>query len=201
MMMWMRLIGSFVTLLSITSAADFCAVKLRVVSSDGKEPLHSQIPIYLLDAKGDAVSQTSLDQGYAEFCDFGFGLHSILIGKRDDCGSVEIKNIRYQWLQPQMFVAIVNRCVGQGEGWIDGCFVYFRVVDSGGKIIPHPTAVRADQVSKGSKYGFIPTGLPRGASGSFEISAKGFQSKTVDLNCDKSGEIERTVTLNEMRRQ
>jgi hypothetical protein len=177
------------------SAQEFCAVKVRALNSDDWQPLRWKLPVLLLNNEGDVVARTTLTQGKAQFCDFGFGTHSILIGDERDCGSVEIKNIRFRWQQPQIFTAIIERCPSEGDGGMSGCLIYFRVKDPSGRSIPYPTARRDHELVRGTKQGLIPTGLLSGVTGKFIIEASGFVSEAVTLDCTDVRTIEHSIIL------
>src|SRR5580704_1285030 len=77
------------------SADGFCAANVFVTDTS-RNPV--QTTVRLIDPGGKVIeSHTTSVDGSAEFCDFGFGDHTIQIGEA--CGFVSITDVRVHYSQ------------------------------------------------------------------------------------------------------
>ena len=173
-------------------AQDFCAVRVTIFEPDG-EPVSP--PVTLTDAGGKVVQSFSAVNGQAEFCDFGFGEHTIHIGG-DECGSVTLPHISFVFGVPQEFEVVLNPCFrGGDEGRRAACVVYFRVSSADGKKLGAASAAEGSRVAHADRYGRIFAAAPNGGSQDYRISAPGFVEKTVHVACKSFETIQRAVEL------
>jgi hypothetical protein len=177
------------------AGTDFCAVRLEIVNPVGK-PMTA--PVELIDAEGRVVQNTKAPNGKVEFCDLGFGEHTIRIGG-DQCGFVTLHRIRFVYGVAQYFRVVLNDCMIGGDGgtFPPSCLVYFRVSSEAGKKLSDAQAdteggvyaVRADS------YGRIFTFVLNGKSQEFVISSPGYASRTVHVSCRSYDHIAEAVVL------
>ena len=154
----------------------------------------ANISVSLLNAQGVEVSKTEAHKGIAEFCDLGFGMHTIVVGRIGECGVVRLENIRVWQQVPQVLRVVMNTC-GQ-DVTASGCIAYFRVSSASEKI--SQATVQAEDGAydwRTDKYGRIWLGVARGGTASYSFTAKGFRRRTVTLKCDELKVIEMHVVL------
>jgi hypothetical protein len=186
--------------LDVAVAADeFCAVELSVIDRYGRIQ-DAPFPVVLKDSHGTVVARTTLQKGTARFCDFGFGPHSILIGRPESCGSTEIRNITFKWRNPQHFVSVLNFCIGEGDGGLTGCPIELRVTDQEGRPVPFPTAKNNGRNVRGQETGFLATALSPGQSTELVVEAGGYTERRLSFRCDKVQIFQETVVLERPRR-
>jgi hypothetical protein len=191
---FLKCVIAMLTLNALGQAADHCALKVIAWTDRGTKE-NSGSPVSLIDDKGRIVASTSLRDGEASICDFGFGSFSLLVGPPTRCGSVEIKNIRYLWSAEQVFHVFIHTCKGTGDGGTNGCEVLLRVRDSSGNAVPFPRVrISSGRVITGTKYGLIVTGLLWRERETFEVSASGNSAVQVELECGRDN-VERYVVL------
>ena len=165
----------------------FCALRGTVEYFNGT-PAES-VPVKLLDHSRKLVSQTTTAGGTFEFCDFGFGEHSIEVG--EGCGTTLITGVRLVYDQTQRFRVVFNFCLGEHVSGT-GCRMYIRVVDGkrqpiGGVRIP--MSWRSDIVS--DVYGRMAIGVSMGRSASITLQKEGYKTHVVETRClGKDSEIE-----------
>src|SRR4051812_34911274 len=101
--------------------SDFCALTVQVSGINGEAI--SGATATLKDEKSNVVQHKPVDGGVVEFCDFGFGRHSLVIEK--GC-SMEIHDVYIKFGIEQKFKGIVNPCRGPSGGDVGGnaCFVF-----------------------------------------------------------------------------
>lgn len=173
---------------------NFCAIKLIVTTDDGR-PIPSTAA-ELRDRSGRVVARTPIKNGTGEFCDFGIGPHSILIGG-NSCGAVEIKNVHLRYKLPQTFDVILNLCLGEGDEEGNACFKYVRVLGDDGKPISyaHVERVSSSETNLTDRYGRIFLTVDPGKQDSFVFSKEGYKSSKLQFNCGPIGRSETAVVL------
>ena len=128
--------------------------------------------------------------------DFGFGLHSILIGSPTRCGSAQILNVRFLFPAEEVFVATVNGCKGEGSSFIGGgCFLHLRAVEPDGRPVPYPVATSPGRAQSGTAGGFIPFGLPLNVTTRVRITASGFNEVLIDKQCPEPALHEQVIVM------
>jgi|SRR5579864_2960461 len=162
---------------------DVCAVRLDVHWSDGRpvEGEHAQ----LRDSAGTVISDVVIESGKAEFCDFDFGVHSILIGK-GSCAAVEIHNIQIRFEESQKLSVIRNLCFGRGDAVGNACFVSVRVRQPNGQPIEGAN-IKDDlhgDLARTDAYGRALIGVLIKTNVHLTVSKIGFQQTASDLTCN-----------------
>lgn len=186
----MRLLGFMALLPFGMYAKDLCAVRVLIEGLPAAS-------VELVDASGKTVAQTAPINGVAEFCDFGFGEHSIVVGG-DACGSVVIRKVRLYKGGTQEFHVVLQGCAGTGGSvFPPSCLTYFRVSSSTGEKLPAVTVTvpNDDRVFKGDGYGRVWLGMLNGASQTFTFSATGHRSSSITFHCENYQNIEHSVVL------
>ena len=176
-------------------AADFCAVKVSVVDQAAK-PVATAIQ--LIDPSGRVVERVYARTGEAEFCDFGFGPHSIRVGD-ERCGGVTLDRIGLRRGQTQRFNVILQDCTIA----IDGgrcplsCEIYLRVSsDNGEKLKESEVSIEGNPlIIHVDSYGRIWLSILKGSSENLRITAPGYQEKTLHLFCKDKETLQEMVQL------
>ena len=128
--------------------------------------------------------------GKVEFCDFGFGDHSVRVRTSDsECAATRIENIRAEYGVTQKFSVIQNTCVREGDNVSNGCFTYVRVVSADdlplkGVLITAPSRWSSSMTDS---YGRAEVAVHVGSANDFTFSMPGFKSKTLHLACPSVG--------------
>jgi hypothetical protein len=196
-------------------AGDFCAVKVSITDQSGR-PV--QAPTQLLDADGKIVERTESVGGLIEFCDFGFGTHTIRIG--ENCGLVTITDVRLVYGQPRQY-SVVYGCppppgalrtvsgtimddmpmsaVRTDDGaYVTACSVYLRISSGNGTKIEGaealgglgvPSPVRTDRYGRAFFY------VASNSTRTIAISASGYAQESIDFPCKRQESIERAIVL------
>jgi hypothetical protein len=173
------------------ASEDYCAVKVVIWDNPA-----NGIPVELIGPEGKVVSQTLTRYGEADFCDFGFGRHSIVVAP-NSCLPVMLQNIRLRF-ETQILHVTLNPCPHyQGT---QGCEIHFRISAISGKPLPSASidVVGLSDPFIADRYGRARAGLLPGSTGTFTISARGYQTQTLKLTCRNSVEIDQSVVLREL---
>lgn len=179
---------------SRVSAADFCAVEVRVISPTG-EP--ARAPVALVDPEGRVLDVVVSDT--VRFCDFGFGEHSLRIG-RADCGLTTLHNIRLKYGAAQTFTVVWNDCpiLGDELPLGDFCATYLRISSEEGQKLGSARAVivgeRYDHPA--DQYGRIILSLQPDQGKDVRLSAPGYSEKSIHVACKRYEMIENAVQMN-----
>jgi len=133
-----------------------------------------------------------------QFCDFGFGEHSLRIG-RADCGLTTIHNIRLKYGEAQTYTVVRNECPIMGDGLPLGnfCSAYLRISSEMGQQLGGAWAVMVGERNKqpADPYGRIILRLQPGLGTDVRISAPGYSEKTIHVACKTFEMIENAVQL------
>jgi hypothetical protein len=174
---------------------DFCAVRVRVIGPSGTT---ISVPVQLIGPNGQVTQTAMSTNGEVEFCDLGFGEHTIHVGD-DSCGSVTIHRVRLVFGISQRFDAVLNYCLTGADALMipPSCLAYFRVSSEGSKKLSSATAViRGNpRTFEADSYGRLFLTVPNGTAGDFTISAPGYADKTVQVSCRSYETIENAVQL------
>lgn len=171
-------------------AADFCALKAKILDDRGNPIMRTVIE--LVDPTGAIVLRKST-ASELEICDFGFGLHTLRIGPNEDY-PVSISNLE---ALPEYPIALTITLTRPGR-YIKGtnyCEVYFRVVDEKSQPVAEATVGYAGITSAADSYGRWFDRLIRQQPRQFVIRKAGFIEALEDATCHASERIERTVVL------
>jgi hypothetical protein len=183
------------TAAKLSAAQDFCAMEVSVTFQDGS-PVPSA-DVRLIDTRGGLVEQKEVIAGKVEFCDFGFGRHSILING-DKCGGVMIKNVRVVYGTLQKFKAVLNTCAGDGDVVsAHGCLVFIRAKSDSGQPLDGVTISSKSVTRTTDSYGRVLTGVRSGEVDTFMVSKPGYQRTSLRVDCTTQvyEPIERTIVL------
>lgn len=196
-------IGSYVMLFLLATqpvvpadGSSFCALVVEVESSSGGTMQDGEAE--LADARGVVRARAQIRDGEVQFCDFGFGSHSLTL-RQGASMTVTLSGIRLHYGETQRLRVIMNRGSGTGDMMSVGnaCRAYLRVSDSRSG---NPVAgVRADKSTPpivSDKFGRLLVLVPWGQRTEFSLVGDGYQRKSFTLGCSRVGEvIEKGVVL------
>ena len=114
---------------STASGQEFCAITAKLVTPDGK--LVNQAEVNLLDELGMVVASGMTINGTLRICDYGLGVHSIVITRGDSYPST-ISKLRLDLDHPISLVIIINPLGYDPRNWGRGCHLFIRAVDAQG---------------------------------------------------------------------
>ncbi len=177
------------------AGADFCAVKVTVSSEMGTP---ASTPVALIDSDNHVVRKVDSVNGHAEFCDFGFGEHTIRVGS-DQCGYVTLHRISLVYGLAQHFSVILNPCFMGADGgrYPPSCLIYFRVSAADGRqvVSAFATVVGGTRQLTADRHGRIFTAVLNDSSKDFTISADGYEDQAIRISCKSYETIEKAVQL------
>jgi len=171
--------------------ASFCAVRVLVTDHEGKP---AAALVRLVDSGGKVVKQVIAERGEAEFCDFGFGDHSIDVGA-STCAHIIIPHVRVVFGRTLTFRVYRNTC--RGDVSLIGCTTYFRIIDPGGRGLSG-VSVSSDPPGVNSEdddYGRVQINIDDNESRLLLFSKPGYVLTRVDFNCLRPAYAEQSVTL------
>ncbi len=176
-------------------ADDTCALTVQVITADGLR-YPSPMPVTLLDTSGRTIERRSTVAGTVEFCDFGFGDHTVLVGDDQQCGSLYIRHIRFFLGQPpEKFKVVAPVCKGGATGGIN-CGVYLRISNSDGEKVPGAELwLHGALLHKADNFGRILLAMRNGQTEKYSVVAPNHASAEVSLTCRRNDQIEREVVL------
>ena len=172
--------------------ASFCAVRVYVTDLAGKPRIAT---VRLVDGAGKIVEQAISDHGEVDFCDFGFGDHSIEVAP-GTFGHVVIPHVRVVFGMTLRYQVCLNTG-GLGDIVLDGCTTYFRITSRDGKRLPdvllssEPPTVH----SESDGFGRALVHLEMHAAGVIEFSKPGYIPVRVGFDCAKPAYLEESVAL------
>jgi hypothetical protein len=162
----------------------FCALKISAVSEDGT-PLRNAFA-ELVDPSGQMIRRQEVVEGRAEFCDFGFGYHSILVrGKDDDTCDTMVKNVKVIYGRPQQIKVILNSCLEYriADGG-NACFIYLRVSSKTGERIQTAKILKDDGLQIiTDEYGRAQIGIRLFSGADLTFSKNGYETRKVHVEC------------------
>jgi hypothetical protein len=177
---------------SALNAADDCALKVNVIDASGA-PVRSAF-VDLHDSKGNLVVQTMAKDGWAEICDFGFGEHSLIIGKNSPF-HITVSRISFTPGFPQTIKVVTNESTGFPHN-STGCPAYLRIADDSGRGVSGGTIKPSRQfVQTADRFGRVLLFLGRGKIVPVEVSADGYDSTTVSISCPRIERVEKSIAL------
>jgi hypothetical protein len=104
-------------------ANSFCALQVLVINGDGT-PVRSAT-VDLLDPLGKVVQTQEAKSGHAEFCDFGFGYHSIRVRGTTDSCETAVRNIKVIYSKSQKISVVSNSCSYDAAAAASGSYSYY----------------------------------------------------------------------------
>ncbi len=187
------------------AASDFCALQVTVVDSSGQP---ASVPVALLDSKGEVVEGAVTRGGHTQFCDFGFGLHSVRVQNRD-CGFiVRDRVLLVNGVTQEVRVTLDCKQGEEASGVLTvspSCPLYLRVQSDSAEKLSGASATVPDRVEpyRADVYGRIFGRIRKPSSGvpaTIMIGAPGYVSSSIAIAaCSASEQIERLVTLKPLR--
>jgi hypothetical protein len=176
---------------------EFCAVQVEAVSRSGVKV--RQIPVELLNERGEVVAETKMRDGIARFCDFGFGEHSILVNRRG-CPAIEIHNVYISFGQEHSFKVALEGCAPFFT--TTACPLELRVQTTSGTPIAGATIrslvgrnLSYYNADRTDKYGRVLLYVDPGTEEGFPISAPGYRAETIGMSCPTMRNLRHIVVL------
>jgi hypothetical protein len=133
---FLAVLGSFVSGPSIAYAEDACSLRVRVLSPDGQRP---EAPVEVIEASGRAEDK---EQGNSdvEFCDLGILPVTVKVGSSGLCNGVTVRDVPVSW--DQTYLLTVTYDPSACAIWhrppppVAACEFLLRITDSNGRWIP-----------------------------------------------------------------
>jgi len=177
---------------SPVAAADLCGVKVRVASDTGM-PL--SVPAQLFGPNGKLVRATESGRdGVAEFCDFGFGQHSILVGD-DSCNSVMIRKVHFPFPEQYEFRIVLTPCAGRGAYFGNSCEAYVRAVTESGEPASGVEMAASGPSVRADKYGRASVPLRLDKQEQLTLWGPEYETTGVPIECGDRWRIEKQVLV------
>lgn len=190
----MRCLLLFGMMAQAWAAEPTCAVRVFLLDSLNQPANGARVSIDLLDPRGTLVRSDSTHSGKVEFCDFGLGPHSILIGK-DTCLPVSVHDVRARPGRTQNVFVRLNSCPHPAGPL--ACSIYLRARSTedlpivNAKLSISGTAIEIDA----DQFGRLAAALLPASTALFSIQAPGYRTETVELGCQAAEDIDRLVVM------
>ena len=182
---------------SMSTHAEFCAVQLSVTYPDNQPIVLGRAE--LLDSTGRIISAGDVRSGHGEFCDFGFGEHSIRVSS-DLTLPVVIHGVRLHYGNTQTLRVVLNQNpdhkgdVAPSSG--NACSAYARITSVDGKSLSGVKVTYAGFTSVSDSFGRVVFLIPLNKFASFRFAKAGMQDRELTLSCSEPSErFERVVIL------
>ena len=177
----------------VLAAEKFCALTVELLDRDGAPA--KLTPVQLIGPSGEIVFNDQVSGSKLRICDFGFGLHKLVVGP-SYCHPITISGLRLRLGKPMDLTVRMNGCPPDIWGG-SLCSVYLRVREPTGARVegsslsfgPSEPAVVTDE------FGRVGNSLVAGSSISATLSKVGYVSQHFSLSCKQSEDIEREVVL------
>lgn len=166
--------------LPLPAAETFCAVRIEVKTDSGRAV--SNVPAYLFGPGGAPVETSEVRAGKVEFCDFGFGKHSIQIGDTN-CGATVVKNVEIEYRRELKLFVILNSCNVGGDTLANACFIYVRVRDAQGNKIGSVQIVNGSNPKMADEFGRAEIAVRQGESRKVTFVRDDFVPEVVEFSC------------------
>jgi hypothetical protein len=95
---------------ALGQTAPFCALRISVQAQDGS-PVHAAL-VDLIDPSQKVVQSRKVSNGWVEFCDFGFGYHSIRVRSDqplEDVCETMVRDVKVIYGRSQRMNVILNQ--------------------------------------------------------------------------------------------
>jgi hypothetical protein len=186
----------------LVGAEDFCAVQVHVSDQAGNA---ARTQVQLFDAAENLVQGATTRDGSVEFCDFGFGTHTIRVGENGCFTTITSVRLVYSVPQDYRIVhgcpapadaprtisgsfpndALGSRVLWTGEKYVPACRVYLRISSESGKKVGEavatgeglPNPISADV------YGRIFFYMQSKSVTKISISAPGYAGESFNIDC------------------
>ena len=171
--------------------ATFCAVRILATDRSG-DPAPASAE--LVDSAGHLVKSVAARDGELDFCDFGFGEHTINVST-GTCGAITIHQVRLIFGRPQVYRVYANMC--RGDVFLVGCSTYLRVVgaDGGGLSGVSVTSDPPGLHLKADEYGRVLLIVDYRDSRTSILSKPGYMGATIRIDCSTPAYKEQGVVL------
>ena len=177
---------------SVAAAGDLCGVTVRVADETGI-PLSVPVRLFGPDEKLVIATESNRD-GIAQFCDFGFGLHSILVGD-DNCNSVMIRRVRFPFPEQYEFRVVLSRCANRGGYIGNACEAYIRVVLETGEPASGVEVAASGSSVKTDRYGRASLLVHMGKQLQLTLWGPEYETTGVPIDCGDRWRIEKQVLV------
>ena len=177
----------------------FCALQVFVYAADFTPVLTATVE--LLDSSGNVTQKKEAVGGQADFCDFGFGYHSIRVegGINNSC-ETRVNNIKASYGLPQKINVVFNSCPYSASGGGNACFNYIRVSS------PKGEKLRGVEIEGGEnapvitdEFGRAGIFVPEGSRTVLKLIKEGFITKKVVLDCHRAARDEKSIKMRPAR--
>lgn len=161
---------------------NFCALTLEVSGIHGE--VIRGVTAALKNETGNIVQQQLVEGRFVQFCDFGFGRHSLVL--QNGC-SMEIHDVYIKFGIEQKLKAIVNPCRGPSGGDVLGnaCFTFVRIASDNGEPIPGARLASSKQQRTADSYGRARVVVAEGDEQAFTVSKNGFETVSFKSGCPR----------------
>jgi hypothetical protein len=186
-----------------SSSLESCPLHLTVIGASG-HPIHlpgGKTPIAeLVDPSGRILEAKEVDQdGVADFCDVGFGPHSVVVRTPgyDECFT-EINNMRFQWGNTRNLTIMVNFCVGDLPGHVgNACAAHIHVISAatGKSLQAQVTDDKNSPPQESNKYGRIALLIRQNEDRQFVFSKPGYETRNFRMTCPSLNREPEEVTI------
>ncbi len=179
------------------SAKDYCSLKVRVVSPDGRQ---FPVSVTVYEQSGRKIEKEQAPPHDLQFCDLGILPVKVVVGD-SGCHEIVVRDVRNYWQEPYTLKVTYDpeRCIRELPPPPEPlCEILFRISDSDGRWIDK-AAVKFDQPSLGhlqtdsAGRALLVVGLENRIRGS--VSAQGYAPREFSIGCSRSGEYEKNLTL------
>lgn len=176
--------------LQVGRAQDACLLTADIILDDGRPIVSTHIE--LTDPSGKIVLQRQTSSRL-EICDFGFGPHTLRVGTNERY-PVTISSLIANPSYPIRLKIILNSGPQASSG-SNFCEVYFRVFDEDGSPVANASVIAGNRAGSTDIYGRIISGVSRRRPVTYSVKKSGFVETTLDVECEDSEQIRRTVVL------
>jgi hypothetical protein len=192
---------------SINAQKNECALIVFVVE-EGKPVNGSNVD--LLDSTGKVVQSKKSINGKADFCDFGFGLHSVRIWNDypgEYCQTIA-KGFTFIQQFSQHVTIVTNRCLGDVGQVVGGnsttCDAFLRISSPDGTKLPG-VSIKSNQKQFGpqtsDQYGRAHYFIDIHSKGELTLSKEGYETKTVPVECSGQWSTEKIPVLLDLKKK
>jgi hypothetical protein len=178
-------------------AQDYCSLKVRVLSLDGKK---FPIDVVVYEKNGRKIEKEQAPPEDVLFCDLGILPVKVVVGTKG-CHEIVGHEVRNYWQEPYTLTVTYDpeHCMRELPPPPEPlCSVLFRISGASGEWLDKAT-VKFEKSSlkqlqtDNSGRAFLVSGLDKDILGT--ASAPGYVSKRFSIGCSKQGEYESIVKL------
>jgi hypothetical protein len=174
----------------------FCALHVSILQAD-EVPVRAAL-VELINPSGKVVQSRNTENGSADFCDFGFGYHSIRVRSdlplRNACETT-VGNVKLIYGYSQNIKITLNRCLYGGSTIGNGCLVYLRVSSSNGEPIQKARIHQTNlPILLTDIYGRARIGMGLGSAEELIIEKQEFVTQKLSVECAYAP-VEKEITI------